>query len=106
MLAKLELRLPELIHLYNLLVPEVQKFVDAGQLQPELVTLLDQTNAALDQLTGEVSWFVCVKEGCDHRPFYLKASELSDAEGVISCEVCDRLCHRVQAEALQQPLFS
>lgn len=104
-MATLELGLSALICLYNLLVPEIQKHVDEDQLQPDLVTLLDETNKALGPLTGETAWFVCPVPDCDHRPFMLTPRQLADAEGVISCDVCGRLCHRVSEEKPQRSLL-
>ncbi|MBE7474284.1 MAG: hypothetical protein HS114_34575 [Anaerolineales bacterium] len=100
-----QLGLLVLIYLYNLLVPEITKWpAEASKpKQPpvELKTLLHKTNEALATF-GPGSWFYCRKEGCDHRPYYLKHSELADAEGVIACEVCGELCYRVSEEALQR----
>ncbi|MCK6625564.1 MAG: hypothetical protein L6R45_10360 [Anaerolineae bacterium] len=97
-----QLGLLVLIYLYNLLVPEMSK---PKQPPAELRTLLHKTNEALASF-GPGSWFSCRKPGCDWRPFYLKTSELTGAEGVISCDVCGELCYRAPEEALQHTFLT
>lgn len=102
MMLKIEMHHTTLIYLYNLLVPQVQASLERDVPPAELTNLLTVTNEALESVSGGVIWFTCVKEGCDSRPFKMTPQELNDAEGVISCEYCGELCHRVPEEALQK----
>lgn len=46
--------------------------------------------------------FYCDGDGCDNRPFVVKQSELDEADGVIECERCGRLCREmVMADAAE-----
>jgi hypothetical protein len=99
--ATIELTAPQLVLLYNLLISHITLFIDRDVPDPDAATLLDQTNQALEKLIGESTWFVCVKEGCDARPYRLTVSELEAADGIISCDVCGELCHRVLKESKQ-----
>ncbi len=105
MLEKIELPESALVYLYNLLVPEVQRHVDEDKLQPDMALLLDETTTALERVTGEVAWFTCTKEECDHRPFQVTRDQLLDAEGVVTCEYCGQLCLRVPEQKLQPSLM-
>lgn len=106
MMDKIELNEAQLIRLYNLLLPKIQQYIDNEQLQPDLAIILGEVNAALQRLSGEATWFACSGEDCDQRPFRLTAAELADAEGVICCEYCGRLCRRVPEEALQRSFLT
>jgi hypothetical protein len=97
-LATVELSAPQLVVLYNLLIPHISKFINQDVPDPEVATLLDRTNKALEELIGEGGWFICVKKGCDDRPYRLTACELEQGEGLTSCDVCGELCHRVLKE--------
>jgi hypothetical protein len=103
MLTNLELKQKPLVYLYNLLVADLQLKKEAAP--DELNILIAGVVEALAALSGESAWFTCTGDGCDNRPFRLTAGELADAEGVVECEICSRLCERVLEEDLQQSLF-
>jgi hypothetical protein len=98
-MGTLNLGLLPLILIYNLLINELNK---PQHPSAELNTAIAEVNKALAEQQPNGTWFVCIKPGCDPRPYFLKPSELDSAQGTSACDVCGELCHRVSEEALQR----